>query len=227
MLPWALRKRRVRTQSPSALGPLPPVPSRWCRSLCGERRRGVLAVATGVNATAIGPTANATFANSTAVGTGATTTRANQVVLDTAGNTYTMPGIASAASLGAQSGPTAFVTTDANGNLATSSFKSGQHRDAAIPNDASPIPGDDPAVAGGRSAHRGIAAAVAAANPSMPSAPGRTTWQIRGSTFHGEYGVGVGFQHRLNTAVPLSIVGGYGNGGGREHTAYLGFGGEC
>lgn len=60
----------------------------------------------------------------------------------------------------------------------------------------------------------------------MPSMPGRTSWQIRGSTFNGEYGVGVGFAHRLNTAIPLSVVGGYGNGGGREHTAYVGFGGE-
>ena len=30
----------------------------------------------------------------------------------------------------------------------------------------------------------------------------------------------------LNTSMPLSIVGGYGNGGGNEHTAYVGLGGE-
>ena len=75
-------------------------------------------------------------------------------------------------------------------------------------------------------ARRGIAAAVATASAPMPSAPGRTTWQLRGSTFHGEYGVGFGFAHRLNTSVPLSLVGGYGNGGGREHTGYVGIGGE-
>ncbi len=67
---------------------------------------------------------------------------------------------------------------------------------------------------------------VATASAPTPSAPGRTTWQLRGSTFHGEYGVGFGFAHRLNTGIPLSIVGGYGNGGGREHTAYVGIGGE-
>jgi trimeric autotransporter adhesin len=39
-----------------------------------------------------------------------------------ASNTYRMPGISSAASLAAQSGPTAFVTTDASGNLAASNF---------------------------------------------------------------------------------------------------------
>jgi autotransporter adhesin len=75
-------------------------------------------------------------------------------------------------------------------------------------------------------ARRGIAAAVATASAPMPSAPGRTSWQIRGSTFNGEFGVGFGFAHRLNTSIPLSIVGGYGNGGGREHTGYVGFGGE-
>lgn len=36
----------------------------------------------------------------------------------------------------------------------------------------------------------------------------------------------VGFGNRLNTAMPLSIVGGYGNGGRREQTAYVGVGGE-
>jgi hypothetical protein len=40
----------------------------------------------------------------------------------TASNTYRMPGLTSAASLAAQSGPTMFVTTDANGNLAAANF---------------------------------------------------------------------------------------------------------
>jgi hypothetical protein len=60
----------------------------------------------------------------------------------------------------------------------------------------------------------------------MPSAPGKITWQIRGSTFQSEYGVGVGFAYRLNTRMPLNVVGGYGNGGGNQHTAYVGLGGE-
>ena len=37
----------------------------------------------------------------------------------TATNTYTMPGVASAASLAAQTGSLSFVTSDAGGNLAT------------------------------------------------------------------------------------------------------------
>jgi hypothetical protein len=48
-------------------------------------------------------------------------TRANQQVFGTTSNTYTMPGITSAASAAAQSGPTELVTTDASGNLATQS----------------------------------------------------------------------------------------------------------
>ena len=83
---------------------------------------GDAAIATGTNATAVGPGASATFANSSAIGTGASTTAANQMALGTASNTYRMPGITSAASLAAQSGPTSFVTTDANGNLAATSL---------------------------------------------------------------------------------------------------------
>jgi hypothetical protein len=44
----------------------------------------------------------------------------------------------------------------------------------------------------------------------MPSAPRKVTWQIRGSTFRSEYGLGVGFAYRLRTSMPLSIVGSYG-----------------
>jgi trimeric autotransporter adhesin len=41
------------------------------------------------------------------------------MVFGTGSTTYTMPGIESAASLGAQVGPTEFVTTDAAGDLAS------------------------------------------------------------------------------------------------------------
>lgn len=77
---------------------------------------------TGANAIAIGTNATASFANSAAVGSGATATAANQVAIGTASNTYRLAGVASAASLAAQSGPVSFVTTDAAGNLATSNF---------------------------------------------------------------------------------------------------------
>ena len=80
------------------------------------------AEASSTNSIAIGNGAQATFANSSAFGAGATTSAANQMSFGTASNTYRMSGIASAASLAAQSGPTSFVTTDAAGNLAAAKF---------------------------------------------------------------------------------------------------------
>jgi len=70
-------------------------------------------------ATAVGASATANFDRSTALGADATATRANQMVYGTATETHTMPGITSMASLDAQDGPLALVTTDADGDLAT------------------------------------------------------------------------------------------------------------
>jgi autotransporter adhesin len=83
---------------------------------------GRLAAATGSDSTALGTNSSATFANSTAVGNGAVATRADQQMFGTASNTYTMAGIASAASAGAQVGPRQIVTSDSSGNLATSTL---------------------------------------------------------------------------------------------------------
>src|SRR6516165_4660343 len=77
------------------------------------------ATATGLNATAVGPGASATFANSSAIGAGATATAPNQMAFGTASNTYVAPGITSAASKAAQSGPVEIVTSDAGGHLGT------------------------------------------------------------------------------------------------------------
>jgi autotransporter adhesin len=71
---------------------------------------------------AIGSSASAGFANSAAFGSGAVATRANQQAFGTAANTYTMAGITSAASKAAQTGPTQLVTSDAGGNLATTTL---------------------------------------------------------------------------------------------------------
>lgn len=81
---------------------------------------GTGATASGTNAIAVGTSANAAHANAAAFGNGAATTRTNQQVFGTASNTYTLSGLASAASKAAQSGATHFVTSDAQGNLATS-----------------------------------------------------------------------------------------------------------
>jgi hypothetical protein len=83
------------------------------------------ATAAGDFSVALGQGASAPFANSIAIGQGAATTRANQVMLGNVSNTYTLPGIASAASKAAQTGPVQIVTSDASGNLATTNFPAG------------------------------------------------------------------------------------------------------
>jgi hypothetical protein len=92
----------------------------------GATATGSIAVGNGASAAsggaAFGDNSSATFANSAAIGPGAATTRANQVVVGTASNTYTLAGINSAASLAAQTGTLKFVTSDANGNLATANL---------------------------------------------------------------------------------------------------------
>jgi hypothetical protein len=75
--------------------------------------------ATEFSTTAVGHAALAINSGATAIGAGATTTRQSQMVLGTPGNTYTLPGVGSAGSRAAQSGPTQFVTADASGNLST------------------------------------------------------------------------------------------------------------
>jgi hypothetical protein len=70
------------------------------------------------NTVAIGNAAVARADGAVAIGNGAQATRANQVVLGTADYTYTTPGITSAGSRAAQTGPLEIVTSDGSGNLA-------------------------------------------------------------------------------------------------------------
>jgi hypothetical protein len=65
---------------------------------------------------------NSTVTGAIAIGNGTPATRANQQVFGTASSTHTMPGVGSASSKAAQSGPTRIVTADAGGNLATTTL---------------------------------------------------------------------------------------------------------
>lgn len=175
---------------------------------------GLNSVASGANSVAMGAQAAAAGSNSVAIGSRSIATEANTVSFGGANNerrlTNVAPGInqTDAVNMGQLS--------SVAGGLQTQIFGL-----------QSQISGLQTQITGVRTeARRGIAAAVATASPPMPSAPGKTTWQMRGSTFQNEYGVGFGFAHRLRTAMPLNVVGGYGNGGGVEHTAYVGLGGE-
>jgi trimeric autotransporter adhesin len=121
------------------------------------------------------------------------------VAIGTAANTYTLPGLASAASLAAQVGPTNFITTDANGNLAASPFGTGSFASAGSVRPSPPPPRacrrglalfSNTQSTGRREARQGIAGAMAIATAPLPSAPGRLTYIANGATFPGEFAAG-------------------------------------
>ncbi len=124
--------------------------------------------ASGTNSTAVGPGAIAAHANAAAFGNGATTTRANQQVFGTASNTYTLTGVASQASKDAQTGDTYLVTTDTNGNLATTTFSPSalQYDISALQEDVNSLQNRDKELASG------IAIAMSMAQPIFQ--PGQT-----------------------------------------------------
>src|SRR5262249_52927413 len=77
------------------------------------------ATASGANSTALGSGALALGDSAMALGAGAQATKLDQIVVGTTANIYTTPGLTSAASIAAQSGPLSLVITDASGNLAS------------------------------------------------------------------------------------------------------------
>jgi autotransporter adhesin len=78
-----------------------------------------------------------------------------------------------------------------------------------------------------REERQGIAAVAAMAYAPTPTRPGGTTFQINGSVFESEGGVGVAVNHRLSwTAIPVYISAAYGNGGGRQSVGRVGLGFE-
>jgi hypothetical protein len=111
------------------------------------------------------------------------------------------------------------VTSDANGNLATTPLAS-----LVTTTDLSGINRQLADLSGQiQVVKRGIAAAAAVAYVATPSAPGRTTFAVNGSLFDTTGGVGFAFAHRLaNTSMPIYFSGAYGNGGGREHVGRAG-----
>ena len=217
----------------------------------GSSAYGYAASASGSGATAIGAGSSAAGAGSVALGVGAAanqanaiaiggnvqTSRANQVAIGNAGNTYTFAGIASQASAAAQSGATAFVTTDAGGNLAASNY--GPSSIAAL---GSRVDSDEArignletktaalsryAIETRKEARQGVAMAIAMATAPMPSAPGKTTWATNGATYRGEWAGGIAVAHRLPTCcIPIAITAGYAYGGDNNHGVRAGLAGE-
>lgn len=183
---------------------------------------GTNAAAGGTDAVAIGANASANQANAVAIGAGARTTRAGQVAVGTAASTYTLAGLPSDASRAAQSGPTQFVTTDGNGNLAGSGY--GPSSIATLSNRVDTI--GQYAAETRREAREGVATALAMPTASMPSAPGRTSWVANSATYRGAWAGGVALAHRLPTPVPLALMVGYAYGGDGSHGVRAGLGGE-
>lgn len=174
---------------------------------------GANASATATNALALGSGASAGFTNSTAIGAGATTTRANQMSFGTGTSTYTMAGITSAASSAAQSGPTQFVTTDLNGNLASFNLQPvlGRLRNR-IENTRSQEQG-------------GIALAIATANLRYDDRPGKMSVAGGLGGFQHEAGGSLGLGYtapnqrvRFNVSAGGSTHGDFGGGGGLSLT---------
>lgn len=180
---------------------------------------GYGARADGARATAIGTQAQASGEESVAIGAGAIAARPRQVAIGTAASTYSLPGLASAASRAAQSGPTQVVTTDAAGNL------------AALPIDLAGLDQRIDGVAayareGRREARQGVAAAMAMTAAAMPSRPGKTSWSGNTATYKGEWAAGFAVAHRLDVAIPVAINAGVSLAGNSFGGARMGLSGE-
>lgn len=182
---------------------------------------GTAARANANESTAIGQGSQAHFDGSTAIGQGVATTRTNQVKLGHGENTYTLSGLASTASLAAQTGPIHFVTSDTSGNLAVSAF------DVSTLATTASVDGLRSDIGATRTeARQGIAAAIAMSAAAMPSAPGRTSWAANVGHFKGETAFGGSLSHRLDFDNPVAISLGYSYGGGDSHAARFGMMGE-
>jgi trimeric autotransporter adhesin len=167
----------------------------------GNTAIGANSRATGVDSTAIGVRASAALDNSAAFGNGATATRANQQVFGTAGNTYTMAGIASAASRAAQVGETSVVTSDGAGNLATRSVAD---LGFASQSDIAALNGRINDV--NREARGGIALALAASGLQFDTRPGKVSLSGGYGNFKGQSGFAVGLGYAVSQALRFNAA---------------------
>jgi autotransporter adhesin len=155
------------------------------------------ATATGTNSTAIGPNASTTASNSVAIGNGSVANAANTVSVGSVGNerriTNVAPGIAS---------------TDA------ANYGQLQSMSAGFQNQVTGL--QSQIGVNQIEARRGIAATAAITSATTPSAPGKTTVSLTSGFYHGETGVGIAVAHRLKTAIPIIVYGGYANSGGEN-----------
>ena len=160
----------------------------------GQHRGG------GINATAIGTGATAAFANSAAFGAGATAQPApNQIAVGTASNTRItkMPGITSAASLAAQSGPTQVVNDRCRRSPRWRRVLPGR----TFPRWRSPMSAPCRRRCGRRS--KALAMAIALGGGALP-ADKKFAISTNWGTFRGENAMGLSAQMRLNDYVVMN-----------------------
>jgi autotransporter adhesin len=104
-----------------------------------------------------------------------------------------MPGISSAASLSAQTGPTRVVTSDAAGNLATASFSP-----ADLSSLQSNVAGlQNQVTANQREARSGAALALAATGLHYDTRPGKASLAAAFGNFKGQSGIAAGIGYAL------------------------------
>lgn len=77
-----------------------------------------------------------------------------------------------------------------------------------------------------RDMKQGVAAAIAIANASMPSAPGKLSYAINGAMFRGEAAAGGSLMYRLPTNNPMAINVGISHAGKKNQGVRVGVAGE-
>ncbi|HVY19814.1 MAG TPA: YadA-like family protein [Bauldia sp.] len=156
---------------------------------------GAYAAGDGWRNTAVGAGARAEGANSSAFGAGAVATIAGQQMFGTPDNTYTFAGINSQASKDAQSGSTYFVTSDASGNLATTSM------------DLSPLTGLGSQI-------KTVGALSAALAGLHPNSRATGDNQLSGAVgmYNGQVGAAVGYYRNFGNNALLSVGAATSNG---------------
>jgi hypothetical protein len=159
---------------------------------------GSNSLASGDMASAFGAGAQAAFLNSAAFGAGAIVTRINQQVFGTGTNTYTFPGLPSAASTAALSGPTALVVTDASGNLAAVTVK-GLSSASFVRNGVLTLGTSDT-----RKAFTGVAMAFAMVGSPTVMPNERIALSVNWGTYEGANGSAVSAAMRIYRSVQLN-----------------------
>ncbi len=146
--------------------------------------------------TAVGAGAIAQGANSSAFGAGAIATLDNQQMFGTPLNTYTLAGINTQASKNAQTGDTYLVTSDASGNLATTSLPLGSQIDSL----------------GGQIKTVGaLSAALAGLHPNS-RATGDNQLSGAVGSYNGQIGAAVGYYRNFGSNALVSVGAATSNG---------------